>query len=214
MARSPQRPETEQHTREKLLEAAGVVFSKKGFGGATVKEIAAEAGCNVSLISYHFDGKEGLFKALLEGFGRERLRDAEKILQPAESLEDMRAKLRLWMQQFLLCHVHDNGVCDILHRENILEQDFLWEIFQSTFFKTFGAMIRFFEGAKKAGLVRRDLDAQAAAVMLFGSLIHIARNQKLQKKLFNVSIADEKYRTQAVEQFLSILMNGVSGSPA
>ena len=112
MAKAPARQENEQDTREKLLDAAKFVFSKRGYDGATVKEIAEKAGCNVSLISYHFDGKEGLFRALLEGFGRERLRDAEKILLPAESLEDMRAKLHLWMQQFLLCHVQENAVCE------------------------------------------------------------------------------------------------------
>lgn len=214
MARTPQRPENEQDTREKLLAAAEQVFARRGYEGATVKEIAAEAGCNVSLISYHFDGKEGLFKTLLEGFGRERLRDAEKILVAPESVEDMRAKLRLWMQQFLLCHVQENAVCDILHRENLFERDFLWDIFQSTFLKTFGSIIRFFEAAKKKGLIRKDVNAQAATVMLFGSLIHVGRNQRLQKKVFDTSIADEDYRGQVIEQFLVILLHGISGSPA
>jgi TetR/AcrR family transcriptional regulator len=205
-------PEIEQDTREKLLAAAAQVFAEKGYSGATVKAIADAAGVNVSLISYHFDGKEGLFKTLLEGFGRERLRDAEKILLPPESLEDVRAKLRLWMQQFLLCHVQDNSICSILHRENILEEEFLWDIFQGTFLKTFGAIIKFFEAAKKKGLVRKDIDPQIATVMLFGSLIHIGRNQKIQQKLFHVSIADEKYRAQAIEQFLGILLNGIGSN--
>ncbi|MGZ3650175.1 MAG: TetR/AcrR family transcriptional regulator [Bdellovibrionota bacterium] len=210
MAKVPH--DNEQDTRERLLAAAAQVFAKKGFSGATVKAIADEAGCNVSLISYHFQGKEGLFRALLEGFGQERLKDAEKILLPPENLEDMRAKLRLWMQQFLMCHVQDDSLCSILHRENILEEEFLWDIFQNTFLKTFAAITRFLEAAKKSGILRKDIDPAAATVMLFGSLIHIGRNQKIQKKLFHVSIADEKYRAQITEQFLGILLYGISGS--
>lgn len=202
----------EHDTRDKLLAAAAKVFSRKGYSGATVKAIAAEAGCNVSLISYHFHGKEGLFKTLLESFGKERLRDAEKILSPPESIEDLRAKLRLWMQQFLLCQVQDNSVCDILYRENILEEDFLWDLFRSTFLKTFEAMTRFFEAARKRRIVRKDVDFTAASVMLFGSLIHIGRSQQIQKKAFGVSIAEEKYRAQVIEDFLSILLSGISGS--
>lgn len=213
MAKNPHH-ESEQDTREKLLSAAEQVFAKKGYGGATVKEIAEKAGCNISLISYHFDGKEGIFKTLIEKFGRERLHDSEKVLTAPDTLEDMRVKLRLWMQQFLLCQVQEDPVCGILHRENILEEEFLWEVFQGTFLKNFDAIVRFFEAARKNGVIRKDVDAMAATVMLFGSLIHIGRNQKIQKKLFQKSIADEKYRTQVIEQFLSILLNGISGSPS
>ncbi|HEY8279650.1 MAG TPA: TetR/AcrR family transcriptional regulator [Bdellovibrionota bacterium] len=202
----------DEDTRQRLLRAAKQVFSKQGFSGATVKEIADEAGCNVSLISYHFNGKEGIFRTILEEFGRERLRDAEKILSPPDSIEDLRAKLRLWMQQFLLCHVDDDSICSILHRENVLEHDFLWDIFQNTFLKAFDAMVKFFEAARKRGILRKDADPLASASMLFGSLIHVGRNQKIQKKFLNVSIADEKYRSLIIEQFLGILLGGISGS--
>jgi AcrR family transcriptional regulator len=207
-----QKHENPQHTRQKLLQAASQVFSKRGFSGATVKAIAAEAGCNISLISYHFGGKEGLFRALLESFGKERLRDAEKILSPPESIEDMRAKLRLWTQQFLLCHVKDDKICSILHRENVVEHEFLWDIFQGTFLKAFEAMVKFFEAARARGVLRKDADPISAASMLFGSLIHVGRNQKIQKKWLNTSIADDKHRAQVAEQFLNILLNGIAGS--
>lgn len=213
MATKPRNnPVEEQDTREKLLEAAAKVFSKSGYSGSTVKTIAEKAGCNVSLISYHFDGKEGLFRALLEGFGKERLRDSEKILSSPESIEDIRAKLRLWMEQFLLCHVNNDSVCSILHRENVLEEEFLWDIFESTFLKTFQAMVKFFEAAKKKSLIRKDADPSVVASMVFGSLINSGKNQKIQKKVLHTSIADDKYRHHLIDQFLSVLLHGISGS--
>jgi len=211
MVRTPPAPDTD--TREKLLEAAEKVFSKNGFRGATVKAIAEEAGCNVSLISYHFAGKEGLFRALLETFGRERLEEAEKILTPADSPEDLRAKLRLWVQQFLLCQVNDDSLCSILNRENILEEEFLWDIFESTFMKAFQALVKFLEAAKRKGLVAKSVDPVLASSMLFGSLDKIGRNQKIQQKIFKISIRDEKYRAHVIDQFILILLQGISGSP-
>lgn len=210
----PKHDPSEQHTRAKLLAAASQVFAKKGYSGATVKEIADLAGVNISLISYHFKGKEGVFRELVESFGRERMKDAENIFTPPESIEDVRVKLRLWMQQFLHCQVHDDSVCNILHRENILEEEFLWDIFQGTFMNTFGAIIKFFDSARKKGLLRKEVDPLLATSMLFGSLIHIGRNQKIQQKVFHISIADEKYRSQVIEQYLSILLNGISGASA
>ena len=60
--------------RDKLLAAATPLFAAKGFSGTNVREIAGAAGVNVSLISYHFGGKEGLYSAVLSeqfaGFAR------------------------------------------------------------------------------------------------------------------------------------------------
>jgi AcrR family transcriptional regulator len=53
-----------QATREQLLEAALRLFAERGFKGATVREIAREAGVSQGLIRFHFGSKEGLRHAL------------------------------------------------------------------------------------------------------------------------------------------------------
>ncbi|GAA0465173.1 hypothetical protein GCM10009096_02150 [Parasphingorhabdus litoris] len=56
-----------ENTEDRLLKAAMKVFSKRGYHGASVAEIARSARANVSLINRYFGGKEGLFLALVEG---------------------------------------------------------------------------------------------------------------------------------------------------
>jgi AcrR family transcriptional regulator len=201
--------ESEQHTRERLLGAAESVFAEKGFSGATVKEIADQAGVNVSLISYHFHGKEGILRACVERFGRERLQDARNILTPPENKEDLKAKLKLWMLQFLRCHVEDRNVCAILHRENLVENPFLWEVFESTFLKGFEAVARFFELGRKRGILKKDVDPAVAASIVFGSLTQLGKSQEVQQKWMGISIANEKYRNQVVEQITGVLLHGI-----
>src|SRR5216683_3872831 len=53
-------------TRERLLEAAGAVFSESGFRNATVRDIVTRAGANIAAVNYHFGDKEGLYSAVLE----------------------------------------------------------------------------------------------------------------------------------------------------
>lgn len=89
-------------TKQLLLSAATKLFAQQGYAGSSVKEIAEQAGVNVSLISYHFNGKEGLYKACLDRFGRENLELAERILRPAENAEEVRVRLQMFVEQMLL----------------------------------------------------------------------------------------------------------------
>ncbi len=54
-----------ERTREALLDAALAEFSEKGRSGARTSSIAARAGVNKQLISHHFGGKDGLYRALV-----------------------------------------------------------------------------------------------------------------------------------------------------
>src|SRR3984957_15953743 len=67
--RSASRAKTEedrQGTRQHLLEAAGHVFSDKGFERLTAKEICDRAGTNTAPVNYYFGGIEALYSAVME----------------------------------------------------------------------------------------------------------------------------------------------------
>jgi AcrR family transcriptional regulator len=53
-------------TRTRLLEAAARVYARRGFGGATLDEVAAEAGFTKGAVYAHFGSKENLLLALME----------------------------------------------------------------------------------------------------------------------------------------------------
>ena len=51
-------------TREKIIDAARKVFSRKGYLGASLKEIAIEAGVSKSLILWYFGSKKNLARTV------------------------------------------------------------------------------------------------------------------------------------------------------
>jgi TetR/AcrR family transcriptional regulator len=53
-----------ERTRKLILDAAAAEFGAHGYAGARIGAIAARAGVNQQLISYYFDGKEGLYQAM------------------------------------------------------------------------------------------------------------------------------------------------------
>ncbi|MEJ1933236.1 TetR family transcriptional regulator [Nostoc sp. NIES-2111] len=55
------RPRNAAATREAILAAARVAFTRDGYDGAGVREIAAAAGANQALVNRYFGSKEKLF---------------------------------------------------------------------------------------------------------------------------------------------------------
>lgn len=51
-------------TKERLLEAACIVFAEKGYRDATVAEICEAAEANIASVNYHFGDKETLYDAV------------------------------------------------------------------------------------------------------------------------------------------------------
>lgn len=54
-------------TKEKIVQAAQLVFIRKGMDGARMQEIADEAGINKALLHYYFHSKQQLFNEVFYG---------------------------------------------------------------------------------------------------------------------------------------------------
>ncbi|MBT3200302.1 MAG: CerR family C-terminal domain-containing protein [Phycisphaerales bacterium] len=57
--------DSENSTRQRLLDAAGECFAQHGFHGAPVREISQRADANVAAINYHFGDKYKLYESVL-----------------------------------------------------------------------------------------------------------------------------------------------------
>lgn len=73
MPRAKRRDREIQRTREDILSAAARVFAKVGYTGATMQEIAREAGYTAPSLYTYFEGKDSLMKQLFEGYIAELL---------------------------------------------------------------------------------------------------------------------------------------------
>jgi TetR/AcrR family transcriptional regulator, regulator of cefoperazone and chloramphenicol sensitivity len=79
-------------TRQRLLDAAGEVFAKRGFRNSTIREICRRARANLAAVNYHFGDKQRLYAAVME-YAHARARekyplvsDESAALPPAQRL--------------------------------------------------------------------------------------------------------------------------------
>ena len=66
---------SKNNVKERLLDAGEVLFSEKGFDGASTRGLTLEAGCNVAAVNYHFGGKYELYREVVRRRVRQ-MRDA------------------------------------------------------------------------------------------------------------------------------------------
>ncbi len=97
MAQRLLRAERKERTKSELVDAARAVFLRRGFHGASLDEIAEEAGYTKGAVYSNFDGKDALFLAVLEKDLRERAELYAQFVFDHDDVEDSyRAVARIW----------------------------------------------------------------------------------------------------------------------
>lgn len=86
--RSSLRDEQKALTRKRLVDAAESVFARSGYHGASVGEIAREAGATTGALYSNFAGKEDLFLALFEERIAADVGEYSEIVAGGATLED------------------------------------------------------------------------------------------------------------------------------
>ena len=100
--------------RRKLLSAAVELFTEKGFGGATMREISKLAGCSPGTVYNYFPTKEAIFYAYFEEKQDELFRALAEI-EDFEAL-DLKEKLQAMMEAHIEVYTPDREFVEIVYR--------------------------------------------------------------------------------------------------
>jgi len=197
---------TGEDRRRQLIEIAIDLFSKKGFGGTTTREIAAAAGVTEAIIFRHFATKQDLYTAILDykgsasGFDK-WLAEAEEFMQA----NDDEGLFRLIVVKILEMH-RTEARFERLMIHAALEGHELAVMHHNQMTLGIGARIReYVERRQRDGaLLRCD-----PSTVLF-SVAGAAQFYAMQKYMYQLSdepISDE----QMANDFVRILMHGLRG---
>ena len=145
-------------TKERILKAALEIFSRDGYAGANLKDIAAAVGVVKSGFYRHYTSKEELWNALLDEMERyysERFGSSEKPPDIPKSTDELKM-LTLHMLDFT---IHDEKV--IMTRKILLTEQFRNERVRALATKHFGTGLealftKIFAGMMENGSLKRD----------------------------------------------------------
>jgi AcrR family transcriptional regulator len=88
-------------SREHLLAAAAKVFAERGFEGASVEQIAAEAGLSKGTLYWNFKSKDELFLALLEEHIGRRIEAIVELTASLSADQDLSQQASRWLSALL-----------------------------------------------------------------------------------------------------------------
>lgn len=174
-------------TREALIDAAVAEFSRNGFAGARVDEIARTAGVNKQLVYHYFENKQGLYLVALESVYAE-IREKEHRLSLGE-LEPVEAMTQLIAFSFDYLAEHPEFIA-LLTDENrnqgshILGSARLQKM-HSPFIEMLEATL---ERGAKQGVFRGDFDAINVYISIAGISYFFFSNNHTLSAIFGKSL--------------------------
>ena len=157
-------------TRRRILAAAAHEFAQHGYGGASLRRIAAAADLRVGSLSFHFASKDELVAAVLQD-GVDSAREAlETSLAAVPSDADPLTRLRATILGHLdALHASDDRATSVVRMVETLPPDLRADHVEHE--RRFaGVWLREIHRARDAGAIRADLDPRALRDIVVGAL--------------------------------------------
>lgn len=181
-------------TEERIKAAARIVFTKKGYQATKVRDIAAEADINLSLVNYYFRSKEKLFQhvmgevidklfaAITQVLNNEQLNVQQQVEQLADHYIDMLLK----NPDFPLFMVNEI----FAGSDELLKDNRKNAIFQSHFFKQLAALQK--EGKMHIHPIQLMLNLIGFVVMPFLARPLLERNKVVKSGEFTAMMEERR----------------------
>lgn len=167
--RRPRAVGEDADTRTAILTAARSVFARRGFDGASTREVADIAKVNTAMIYYHFHDKVDLYRSVLASAFAEfdSIWDNPIFAARASS----RKKIRTYIEGFIRFQQANDDIRRIMSMEFAsCRNNYRW-IADAHFSHSYGRLAGLLKEAARAGDLKR-VDPSLAIPCLVGTIVH------------------------------------------
>jgi TetR/AcrR family transcriptional regulator len=154
-------------TREVRLEAAERIFGDEGLEGARTEAIAAAAGVNKALLYYYFRSKDGLYRAVLEGYLADFNRQALEVLSSEGSARSLLLRYINLHFDFIGAHRHHGP---LFQRMQMADEKTWVRVAREHGLPRLKALLKVIERGMRTGEFRR-MDINHAAISLVSLIV-------------------------------------------
>lgn len=193
---------TKPDCRGKLMEVGTQLFAERGLNGVGIRELSQAAGASISMVSYYFGGKEGLYSAVLqEQFAC--FDEIENVMgEQAGPVEMIEAYVRWTIQR----HRNNPHLLRFYTSELTNPTHYFSTIVSPAIGKVISILAKIVEEGIRQGTFRRDIHAANAALALAGMVNYFFLSTLATEDLISHSPEQDE---ELVHQYLAIFTRGV-----
>ncbi|HEY5884565.1 MAG TPA: TetR/AcrR family transcriptional regulator [Pyrinomonadaceae bacterium] len=196
-----------EERKVQILRVAVGLFSKKGFGGTTTKEIAQAAGVSEAMVFRHYSTKQELYTAILDhkACSGDAMDPKELVAEALQEKDDWAVFHRLALGA--LEHHEADPEFQRLLLHSALEGHELAQMFFEKFVERVYAMLGSYIAGRQRDGAMANIDPAIIVRSFIGMIVHHSLNNNLwdpKRRLLKIS------NEEAARHFTDILLNGIS----
>ncbi len=189
-----------KNTKKKIIEAALKLFSKKGYLGATTKEIAREAKVAEVTLFRYFPSKEALFEEVINTYSFfPKLKAVLSEIQDKDYIE----ALKIIAQNFLNLLESKKDLIKIMHSEMQRYPEQIKKIYENVIDSTVNLLSDYFKSLQKKGILK-DFNTEIVARAFLGMFFSYFYVREI-KECVSVQKSNIK---EIIEVYVNIFANG------
>jgi AcrR family transcriptional regulator len=190
-----------------ILRVAVGLFSQRGFGGTTTKEIAQAAGVSEAMVFRHYANKQELYSAILDhkACSGDTMNPEEMVAEALQEKDDRAVFERLALGALEHHELDPEFQRLLLHAA--LEGHELAEMFFEKFVRRVYALLGSYIAGRQRDGAMKKIDPAIVVRAFIGMIIHHSLNNNLwdpKRRLLKIS------NEEAAKHFADILLNGIS----
>jgi len=147
-----------------LISIATRLFAERGLNGVSIREISKAAGVSISMISYYFGGKEGLYSSVLQ----EQFSGFEHIDEINNADSEALSKIEAYIRWIIVRHRNNPYLLRFYTSELTNPTQFFSQIVQPAIGKVIQVLVQIIEEGISRNRFRKDLNPVDTVLAMAG----------------------------------------------
>ena len=181
----------ELDTKSKILHAAIQEFSKRGYSGASLRQITTLANVKHGLVKYHFQSKDGLWRACIV-YVFEQFKKTSWLANNQWEGMSMREKTEHVLRSYVELLGKNPRLTKLIENEGMNDNERLDWLSQNFLIPHIERAIEWIKKGQDAGVYPANLPAMNIFYALLGALRNIFFNAAQVHKVFGVDVLSDQ----------------------
>lgn len=184
---------TANRTKVQIVRAAIGLFSIRGFGSTSLREIAEAAKVNSALISYHFKNKQGILESIMIQYFEDLFDILDNQFEQAEEDQDYFHHLMKAVGIVVRYQCENTEVSRIIQRELSVDSMLVREVMSTYIAKLKSCFAQLLEKGMEASQFRKDLEVDMQLIHMMSSMFFPYFNPQIIREVFYLEPMSEDF---------------------